>query len=63
MHEQPMLHLRVKPFIVGAKDWSGGVRRVVFSVSGAYWNTAAIHDNYGDPDKLLESDKLALGTM
>lgn len=26
MHEQPMLHLRVKPFIVGAKDWSGDVR-------------------------------------
>ncbi len=26
MHEQPMLHLRVKRFIVGAKDWSGAVR-------------------------------------
>ena len=25
MHEQPMLHLKVKPFIVGAKDWSGEV--------------------------------------
>lgn len=23
MHEQPMLHLKVKPFILGAKDWSG----------------------------------------
>jgi vacuolar protein sorting-associated protein 13A/C len=26
LHEQPMLHLRVKPFIIGAKDWSGEVR-------------------------------------
>lgn len=25
LHEQPMLHLRIKPFIVGAKDWSGKV--------------------------------------
>jgi vacuolar protein sorting-associated protein 13A/C len=25
LHEQPMLHLKVKPFIVGAKDWSGEV--------------------------------------
>jgi vacuolar protein sorting-associated protein 13A/C len=25
MHEQPMLHLKVKPFIIGAKDWSGEV--------------------------------------
>lgn len=25
LHEQPMLHLRIKPFIVGAKDWSGEV--------------------------------------
>lgn len=25
LHEQPMLHLRVKPFVIGAKDWSGEV--------------------------------------
>jgi len=25
LHEQPMLHLKIKPFIVGAKDWSGEV--------------------------------------
>ena len=25
LHEQPLLHLRVKPFILGAKDWSGEV--------------------------------------
>lgn len=22
LHEQPMLHLKVKPFVVGAKDWT-----------------------------------------
>jgi vacuolar protein sorting-associated protein 13A/C len=31
MHEQPMLHLRVKPFIIGAKDWSGAVGYLYFS--------------------------------
>lgn len=25
LHEQPMLHLRVKPFEMTAKDWSGEV--------------------------------------
>lgn len=25
LHEQPMLHLKVKPFIIGARDWSGDV--------------------------------------
>ena len=29
LHEQPMLYLRVKPFILGAKDWSGEVSFVV----------------------------------
>ncbi|KAK0465028.1 vacuolar protein sorting-associated protein 13 [Desarmillaria tabescens] len=27
MHEQPMLHLKVKRFIVGAKDWSGALEK------------------------------------
>lgn len=31
LHEQPMLHLRVKPFILGAKDWSGEVRQCTVS--------------------------------
>ena len=31
LHEQPMLHLKVKPFIIGAKDWSGEVRHSVVS--------------------------------
>jgi hypothetical protein len=25
LHEQPVMHLKIKPFIVGAKDWSGEV--------------------------------------
>jgi len=25
LHEQPMLHLKLKPFIVGAQDWTGQV--------------------------------------
>jgi vacuolar protein sorting-associated protein 13A/C len=25
LHEQPMLHLKVKPFVVGVKDWSSEV--------------------------------------
>lgn len=25
LHEQPMLHFKIKPFIIGAKDWSGQV--------------------------------------
>jgi hypothetical protein len=27
IHEQPALHMRVKPFKVNAKDWSGEVGR------------------------------------
>jgi vacuolar protein sorting-associated protein 13A/C len=26
IHEQPEIHLRVKPFMAVAKDWSGEVR-------------------------------------
>jgi len=26
MHEQPMLHLNLKPFVVMVKDWSSEVR-------------------------------------
>jgi vacuolar protein sorting-associated protein 13A/C len=33
MHEQPMLHLKVKPFIIGAKDWSGEVQLLLLLCS------------------------------
>jgi len=64
MHEQPMLHLRVKPFIIGAKDWSGEVcTSDRFPSSRAYRNKAASHDHPGDSNQLLESDELPLGAM
>lgn len=28
LHEQPLLHVKVKPFILGAKDWSGEVSAI-----------------------------------
>lgn len=31
LHEQPIIHLKVKPFIIGAKDWSGEVGNLPFS--------------------------------
>jgi hypothetical protein len=34
----------------------------VLAVNDAYRDAASIHDNYGDSHKLLEFDKLALGT-
>jgi len=30
LHEQPMLHLKVKPFVVNARDWSGEVLLLSF---------------------------------
>ncbi|KAF9270221.1 DUF1162-domain-containing protein [Marasmius fiardii PR-910] len=44
MHEQPMLHLKMKPFIVGAKDWSGelsATTTLVMQIS--YWNLTNSH--------------------
>jgi vacuolar protein sorting-associated protein 13A/C len=33
LHEQPMLHLKVKPFVLSAKDWSGEVRLICIGSS------------------------------
>ena len=30
LHEQPLLHFAVKPFILGAQDWSGEVSKLTF---------------------------------
>lgn len=30
LHEQPLLHFAVKPFILGAQDWSGEVSKLSF---------------------------------
>ncbi|KAL6309957.1 vacuolar protein sorting-associated protein 13 [Sparassis latifolia] len=44
LHEQPMLHVRVKPFILGAKDWSGEMQATsTLAVHTSYWNLATSH--------------------
>ncbi|KAJ8084002.1 Vacuolar protein sorting-associated protein 13 [Marasmius tenuissimus] len=44
MHEQPMLHLKVKPFIVGAKDWSGELSATTtIATQISYWNLTNSH--------------------
>ncbi|RDX55846.1 vacuolar protein sorting-associated protein 13 [Lentinus brumalis] len=44
LHEQPLLHLRVKPFILGAKDWSGELQATsTLSVHTSYWNLTNSH--------------------
>ncbi|KAG2023495.1 hypothetical protein CC2G_001143 [Coprinopsis cinerea AmutBmut pab1-1] len=44
MHEQPMLHLKVKPFIVGAKDWSGALHATTtLATQITYWNLTNSH--------------------
>ncbi|KAJ6604648.1 vacuolar protein sorting-associated protein 13 [Mycena vulgaris] len=44
MHEQPMLHLKVKPFIIGAQDWSGELQATTtMATQISYWNLANSH--------------------
>ncbi|KAI0669883.1 vacuolar protein sorting-associated protein 13 [Trametes maxima] len=44
LHERPLLHLKVKPFILGAKDWSGELQATsTLSVHVSYWNLANSH--------------------
>jgi len=44
LHEQPMLHLKVKPFIVGARDWSGELHATTtMATSITYWNLTNSH--------------------
>ncbi|KAL0581607.1 Vacuolar protein sorting-associated protein 13 [Marasmius crinis-equi] len=44
MHEQPMLHLKVKPFIIGAKDWSGELSATTtLATQISYWNLTNSH--------------------
>ncbi|TFK57082.1 DUF1162-domain-containing protein [Heliocybe sulcata] len=44
IHEQPMLHLKVKRFIVGAKDWSGELHATTtMSTQVSYWNLTNSH--------------------
>ncbi|THV04954.1 vacuolar protein sorting-associated protein 13 [Dendrothele bispora CBS 962.96] len=44
LHEQPMLHLKVKPFIIGAKDWSGNLSATtMLATQISYWNLTNSH--------------------
>ncbi|KAG6890404.1 hypothetical protein C0995_008758 [Termitomyces sp. Mi166 len=44
MNEQPMLHLKMKPFIVGAKDWSGELQATTtMAIHVTYWNLTNSH--------------------
>ncbi|KAF8168100.1 vacuolar protein sorting-associated protein 13 [Crassisporium funariophilum] len=44
LHEQPMLHLKIKPFIVGAKDWSGELHATTtMTTQITYWNLTNSH--------------------
>ncbi|KAI0932190.1 hypothetical protein AcW2_000882 [Taiwanofungus camphoratus] len=44
LQEQPLLHLRVKPFILGAKDWSGQLQATsTMVVHISYWNISNSH--------------------
>lgn len=66
VHEQPMLHLKIKPFNITVRDWSGDVcypasRCCGYVLTGPA--TAARDNHAGDPHRLLEPDKLALGAL
>ncbi|KAJ3800717.1 vacuolar protein sorting-associated protein 13 [Lentinula aff. detonsa] len=44
LHEQPMLHIKVKPFIIGAKDWSGELSATTtLAMQISYWNLTNSH--------------------
>lgn len=65
LHEQPLLHLVIKPFLLSLNDWSGEVCYIcdILSASSASpWPLKAAGGNYGfEFHQLLESDKFALG--
>ncbi|KAL1739455.1 hypothetical protein HDZ31DRAFT_77584, partial [Schizophyllum fasciatum] len=44
MHEQPMLHLRVKPFNVNVNDWTGEMKaQTTIGTQISYWNLTNSH--------------------
>lgn len=44
LHEQPMLHLKFKPFVVNARDWSGELHATAtMAMQITYWNLANSH--------------------
>jgi hypothetical protein len=63
LHEQPMLHLKVKPFIVGARDWSAEVEFYCIYDFHCSLCIAACYRDHGTSNQLLESDEQSLGTL
>lgn len=63
LHEQPLLHVKVKPFILGAKDWSGEVSKIHWQQSTAdLCNLEVASDvNTCATYELLEHHEFALG--
>ncbi|TFK77101.1 vacuolar protein sorting-associated protein 13 [Pluteus cervinus] len=44
LHEQPLFHLKVMPFIISAKDWSGELSaKTTFAIQTSYWNMTNSH--------------------
>lgn len=62
IHEQPMLHLKVKPFIAVAKDWSSEVRIKSVRQTSLNDSVAKRHGHHGAPNHVLEPDEFTLGT-
>lgn len=62
IHEQPMLHLKVKPFIAVAKDWSGEVRTQSVRRASLNDSVVAHYGYHGAPNHVLEPDEFTLGT-
>lgn len=66
VHEQPMLHLKINPFNISVRDWSGDVRYLDLSyqVHELIEPTAVTCDDHtGNVHQLLEPEKFALGTL
>ncbi|KAJ8463158.1 hypothetical protein ONZ45_g17681 [Pleurotus djamor] len=65
MHEQPMLHLKMKPFIVGAKDWSGELQATTtIATQISYWNITNSHwEPLIDPWSFTSSVNRSLGSL
>lgn len=66
IHEQPMLHLKIKPFNINVRDWSSDVRYPASLYRDLVLTVPATvtRDNYTcDTYRLLEPDKFTLGAL
>lgn len=64
MHEQPILHLNLRPFVTTVKDWSSEVGPFVPLCIAVHVGFVVQRFYYPrDSNQLLESDEFTLGTM